>query len=74
MRNREVTEADVARVIEQAKAVNIPLDRQIIHTVPLEYIIDGQGQIRDPIGMSGVINARNARANAPPSSRRLDRA
>ena len=54
MRNREVTEHDVARVIEQAKAVNIPLDRQIIHTIPLEYMIDGQGQIRDPIGMSGV--------------------
>jgi cell division protein FtsA len=54
MRNREVTEADVARVIEQAKAVSIPLDRQIIHTLPLEYMIDGQGQIRDPIGMSGV--------------------
>ena len=54
MRNREVTEADVARVIEQAKAVNIPLDRQIIHTLPLEYMIDGQGQIKDPIGMSGV--------------------
>ncbi len=54
MRNREVTDVDVARVIEQAKAVNIPLDRQIIHTLPLEYMIDGQGQIRDPIGMSGV--------------------
>src|SRR5690606_8157139 len=54
MRNREVTDADVARVLEQAKAVNIPLDRQIIHTLPLEYIIDGQGQIGDPIGMSGV--------------------
>ena len=54
MRSREVEETDVARVIEQAKAVNIPLDRQIIHTVPLEYMIDGQGQIRDPIGMNGV--------------------
>ncbi len=54
MRNREVGEADVARVLEQAKAVNIPLDRQILHTLPLEFIIDGQGQIRDPIGMSGV--------------------
>jgi cell division protein FtsA len=54
MRNREVTDQDVARVIEQAKAVNIPLDRQIIHTLPLEYMIDGQGQIKDPIGMSGV--------------------
>jgi cell division protein FtsA len=54
MRSREVEDLDVARVIDQAKAVNIPLDRQIIHTVPLEYIIDGQGQIRDPIGMNGV--------------------
>lgn len=54
MRSREVSEQDVARVIEQAKAVNIPLDRQIIHTLPLEYMIDGQGQIKDPIGMSGV--------------------
>lgn len=54
MRSREVEPTDVARVIEQAKAVNIPLDRQIIHTIPLEYIIDGQGQIRDPIGMNGV--------------------
>ena len=54
MRSREVEDIDVGRVIEQAKAVNIPLDRQIIHTVPLEYIIDGQGQIRDPIGMNGV--------------------
>lgn len=54
MRNREVTPEDVSRVIGQAKAVNIPLDRRIIHTLPLEYIIDGQSQIRDPIGMSGV--------------------
>ena len=54
MRSREVEEIDVARVIEQAKAVNIPLDRQIIHTIPLEYMIDGQGQIKDPIGMNGV--------------------
>ncbi len=53
MRNREVTEGDVARVLEQAKAINIPLDRQILHTIPLEYIIDGQGQIRDPIGLNG---------------------
>lgn len=54
MRSREVTETDVARVLEQAKAVNIPLDRQIVHTLPLEFIIDGQGQVRDPIGMNGV--------------------
>ncbi len=41
MRSREVEDTDVARVIEQAKAVNIPLDRKILHTIPLEYIIDG---------------------------------
>jgi cell division protein FtsA len=54
MRSREVTDADVARVLEQAKAINIPLDRQIVHAIPLEYVIDGQNQIRDPIGMNGV--------------------
>jgi cell division protein FtsA len=55
MRNREVTDQLTSPAcIEQAKAVNIPLDRQIIHTLPLEYMIDGQGQIKDPIGMSGV--------------------
>jgi cell division protein FtsA len=53
-REREVTPEDVSRVIEQAKAVNIPSDREIIHTLPVEYMIDGQGQIGDPIGMSGV--------------------
>ncbi len=54
MRDREVAEEDVLRVIDQAKAVNIPLDQRIIHTLPLEYVVDGQGQVRDPVGISGV--------------------
>ena len=54
MRDREVSEEDVRRVIEQAKAVNIPLDQRIIHTLPLEYVVDGQGEVRDPVGISGV--------------------
>jgi cell division protein FtsA len=44
----------MARVIETAKAVNIPTDQQILHVLPQEFIIDGQEDIREPIGMSGV--------------------
>jgi cell division protein FtsA len=54
IRDKEVTQADVARVIETAKAVNIPTDQQILHVLPQEFIVDGQEDIREPIGMSGV--------------------
>ena len=54
IKDKEVTEADMARVIETAKAVNIPTDQQIVHVLPQEFIIDGQEDIREPIGMSGV--------------------
>ena len=52
--NSEITEEDVARVIEQAKAVAIPIDRQIIHVIPQEFIVDEQAGIKEPVGMSGV--------------------
>jgi cell division protein FtsA len=54
IREKEVNAADVARVIETAKAVNIPTDQQILHVRAQEFIIDGQEDIREPIGMSGV--------------------
>ena len=54
IKDKEVTEADVVRVTETAKAVNIPTDQQILHVLPQEYIIDGQEDIREPVGMSGV--------------------
>ena len=54
IKDKEVTDADVARVIETAKAVSIPTDQQILHVLPQEFIIDGQEDIREPIGMSGV--------------------
>jgi cell division protein FtsA len=54
IRDREVTDADVAQVIEAAKAVAIPADQRIVHVLPQEFIIDGQEGIRDPVGMSGV--------------------
>jgi cell division protein FtsA len=52
--NREVGELDVERVLDQAKAVPLPSDRQVLHVLPQEYIVDEQDGIKEPIGMSGV--------------------
>lgn len=54
LKDREVKEADVARVIEQAKTVNIPVDREVIHVLPQEFIVDDQSGIREPLGMTGA--------------------
>ncbi|MGK5090346.1 cell division protein FtsA [Bdellovibrionota bacterium FG-2] len=54
IKDREVNEQDVQRVIDAAKAVAIPLDREVIHIIPQEFMINGQDGIRDPIGMNGV--------------------
>src|SRR5580700_3382756 len=50
----EVTRADVERVLEGARAIPVDADRQILHVLPREYVVDAQDGIRDPIGMSGV--------------------
>src|SRR6478736_3911271 len=50
----EVTRSDVERVLEGARAIPVDADRQILHVLPREYIVDAQDGIRDPIGMSGV--------------------
>ena len=54
IKDREVNQIDVLRVIETAKAVNIPTDQQILHILNQEFIIDGQEDVREPLGMSGV--------------------
>ena len=54
IKDGEVSKADVERAKDTAKAVNIPPDHQILHTVVQEYIIDNQLGVREPIGMSGV--------------------
>lgn len=54
VKDKEVTAADVARVIETAKAVNIPTDQQVLHVLTQEFIVDSQEDIREPIGMSGL--------------------
>ena len=54
IKDREVTALDVERAIDTARAVNIPTDQQILHVLRQEFIIDGQDDVREPIGMSGV--------------------
>jgi cell division protein FtsA len=52
--DNEITELDVVRAIDAAKAVSIPMDREILHVIPQEFIVDEQKGIKDPIGMCGV--------------------
>jgi len=53
IKDREVTQADVARVVETAKAINISTDQRLLLVEPQEFIIDGQ-DVKEPIGMSGI--------------------
>jgi len=54
IKEKEVTQADIDRVIETAKAIAIPNDQQVLHILPQEFIVDGQEDVREPLGMSGV--------------------
>ena len=54
VKDKEVRETDIQRVIDAAKAIAIPLDREVIHVLPQEFIIDDQGGIKEPLGMAGV--------------------
>ena len=53
-RGREITREDVDRVIDAAKAIVIPMDREVLHVIPQEFVVDDQGGIKNPIGMIGV--------------------
>ena len=54
IKSREVTQSDVARVLDAAKTIALPFDRQILHVLPQQYIVDDQDGIHYPIGMAGV--------------------
>ncbi len=54
IRDKEVTQGDMERVIDAARAVAIPADQKILHVLPQEFVIDSQEGIREPVGMSGV--------------------
>lgn len=53
-KDNEIAIGDVERVVEAAKAIAIPMDREIIHVIPQEFVVDDQDGIKDPVGMSGV--------------------
>jgi cell division protein FtsA len=52
--NNEITKQDVIRAIENAQAISIPMDREILHVIPQEFVVDEQKGIKDPVGMCGV--------------------
>jgi cell division protein FtsA len=54
IKDQEVRQSDLERVLDAARAINIPQDREILHVLPQEFIIDEQDGIREPLGMSGV--------------------
>jgi cell division protein FtsA len=54
VKDKEVKQTDLARVVDAARAVAMPMDRKIIHVIPQEYIIDEQDGIKEPLGMTGV--------------------
>jgi cell division protein FtsA len=53
-KNRVISRDDIRRAIEQSKAVSIPPDREILHVIPQEYVVDEQDGIKDPLGMNGI--------------------
>jgi cell division protein FtsA len=54
IKGKEVTKTDMDGAVDSAKAVYIPLDREVLHVIPTEFVLDGQEGITDPMGMSGV--------------------
>lgn len=53
-KNKEITKQDIERAIDAAKAIALPSEREIIHVLPQEFIVDDQDGIKEPLGMSGV--------------------
>jgi cell division protein FtsA len=52
--DHEITQGDVERVIDAAKAIALPIDREVLHVLPQEFIVDNQSGIKNPVGISGV--------------------
>lgn len=50
----EISPEDVARVLDSARAISLPSNRDIVHTIPISYTIDGLDRVKDPVGMKGV--------------------
>ena len=53
-KDREITKEDIDRVVDAARAIVIPMDREVLHVIPQEFIVDDQGGVKNPLGMIGV--------------------
>lgn len=54
LKNKEITQDDIAKVVENAKAIPLTQEQEVLHVLPQEFKVDGQGGIQDPLGMAGV--------------------
>ena len=54
VKGKEIKNSDIVSAIDAAKAIVIPIDREVIHIIPQEFLVDDHGGIKDPLGMSGV--------------------
>ena len=52
--DNEITQSDIARAVESSRTIGFPMNRSLLHVVPVEFYVDGVGPIRDPVGMSGI--------------------
>jgi cell division protein FtsA len=52
--NQDISSDDISRVVESAKAISLASNREIIHVIPTQFIVDGQASIKNPVGMNGV--------------------
>ncbi len=50
----EITQSDIDRAIDAASAISLPASREVIHVLPVQYVVDGESGVKDPVGMSGV--------------------
>ena len=54
VKNHEITELDIARVVENGQAIPLTQEQEVLHVIPQDFTVDGQGGIQDPLGMTGV--------------------
>jgi len=66
-KDREITKEDVDRVIDAAKAIVIPMDREVLHVIPQEFIVDQQGGIKNPSAWSASAWRRRRTSSPAPS-------
>jgi len=68
-KHKEITEADMERAMEAAKSMPVSHDMEIIHVIPVQYIVDGQDEIKNPLGMTGTyLEVENYMVSGPVTS------